>query len=164
MPASTEFHIRPIRPGDDVTMAKIIRQVMPEFSADGPGFALHDSEVDTLSEAYTRRGSAYFVIEQNGRVMGGGGIAPLLGATPDTCELRKMYFLPEARGFGVGQQLVELCVETARTMGYKWCYLETLKTMIDAKSLYERNGFRRIDKPLGRTGHFGCDSWYVKGL
>ena len=52
------FTMRPIEPRDDAAMARIIRTVMPEFGADGPGFAIHDAEVDTMSEemvAQTRR-------------------------------------------------------------------------------------------------------------
>ena len=38
--------IRPIRSGDDATMAAIIRAVMPEFGATGSDFAINDPEVD----------------------------------------------------------------------------------------------------------------------
>ena len=67
---------------------------MPEFGADGPGFAIHDAEVDAMYEAYARPRSAYFVVERGGKVIGGGGIAPLENGEADVCELRKMYFLP----------------------------------------------------------------------
>ena len=43
--------IRPVRPGDDAAVAAIIRTVMPEFGADGPGFAIHDPEVSAMSAA-----------------------------------------------------------------------------------------------------------------
>jgi putative acetyltransferase len=33
-----------------------------------------------------------------------------------------------------------------------------------AKRLYERTGFRRLDRPCGSTGHFGCDAWYALDL
>ena len=59
---STPFLIRPISASDNTAMASIIRKVMPEFGADGPGFAIHDAEVDRLYEAYTQPHSAYFVI------------------------------------------------------------------------------------------------------
>ena len=84
------FTIRPIAPGDDATMAAIIRSVMPEFGADGPGFAIHDPEVDAMSAAYAAPRHRYFVVERNGRVEGGGGIAPLAGGDGMVCELRKM--------------------------------------------------------------------------
>ena len=50
----TDYLIRPIEPRDDADMAAVIRHVMPEFGADGPGFAIHDPEVDGLSAAYAR--------------------------------------------------------------------------------------------------------------
>src|SRR3546814_16771094 len=92
------FLIRPIEPTDNAAMAAIIRAVMPEFGADGPGFAIHDAEVDTMYESYAQPRSSYFVVERDGEVTGGGGVAPLLNAEPAGCELREMYCLPAARG------------------------------------------------------------------
>src|SRR5690606_29509637 len=98
MPEAPAPRIRPIRPGDDAAVAAIIRAVLPEFGATGPGFAINDPEVDWMSRAYAAPRRAYFVIEgDGGRVVGGGGVGPLEGGDADTCELRKMYFLPEAR-------------------------------------------------------------------
>lgn len=54
--------IRPIEPRDDAAVAAIIRAVMPEFGADGPGFAIHDAEVDTMSAAYARPRCSYLVV------------------------------------------------------------------------------------------------------
>ncbi|HWE26771.1 MAG TPA: GNAT family N-acetyltransferase, partial [Polyangia bacterium] len=90
--------IRPIRSEDDRFVAAIIRAVMPEFGAKGPGFAINDPEVDFMTAAYARPRSAYFVVADGERILGGGGIAPLDAGDATTCELRKMYFLPEARG------------------------------------------------------------------
>src|SRR5258706_12934985 len=101
----SNFTLRPITPQDNAAVAAIIRRVMPEFGADGPGFAIHDAEVDGMSAAYARAGCAYFVIELDGRVCGGGGVAPLHDDEPGICELRKMYFLPELRGRGAGAAL-----------------------------------------------------------
>src|SRR5215207_8512779 len=100
---TTDFKLRSITVTDDAAMAQVIRVVMPEFGACGPGFALGDPEVDHLSAAYPAPRAAYFVLEHDGRIVGGGGIAPLEGASDDVCELRKMYFLKEVRGRGQGQ-------------------------------------------------------------
>ena len=158
------YSLRPIQPADDATMAGIIRTVMPEFGACGTGFAIGDPEVDWMSRAYSEPHSAYFVVEMGGEVVGGGGVAALAGGDGETCELRKMYFLPQARGFGAGAAMMEKCLEAARGFGFKRCYLETLTGMDAAMRLYERSGFRRICSPLGTTGHGGCDSWYVREL
>lgn len=161
---NTPFSIRPIAPADDDAVAGIIRTVMPEFGAGGPGFAIHDAEVDGMAEAYARPGRIYFVVERDGRVLGGGGIAPLDGGEADVCELRKMYFLPELRGLGAGKALIRRCLDAARTLGYRRCYLETLTGMDAAQALYAREGFQRICAPLGATGHGGCDRWYLREL
>jgi putative acetyltransferase len=145
-------------------MASIIRTVMTEFGASRPGFAIHDAEVDAMSVAYARPGGAYFVLDVDGRVLGGGGIAPLEGGDLHTCELRKMYFLPEARGRGAGRELLGRCVEAARELGYMRVYLETLTGMDAARHLYAAAGFRALAKPMGATGHFGCDRWFALDL
>lgn len=161
---TTAFAIRPIEPRDDAAVARIIRAVMPEFGAVGDGFAINDPEVDWMSRAYAGPRSAYFVIERDGAVQGGGGVAPLEGGDGDTCELRKMYFLPELRGLGAGAALMTQCLDMARQLGFERCYLETLVGMNAAKRLYERTGFRRIDGPLGATGHGGCNTFYLLDL
>lgn len=156
--------IRPIRAADDSAVAAIIRSVMPEFGAKGPGFAINDPEVDGMSAAYARPGAAYFVVTDGDRVLGGGGVAPLDGGDPRTCELRKMYFLPQARGRGAGAALLARCLDAARAFGYTRCYLETLARMDAARKLYARFGFRPLCAPLGNTGHFSCDSYYAREL
>jgi len=156
--------IRPIEKRDDAVVAAIIREVMPTFGACGAGFALNDTEVDAMSAIYAAPRSAYFVVEEEGRVIGGAGIAPLDGGERDTCELRKMYYLPAARGRGLGERVLLLCLERARAFGFGRCYLETLTGMDAAMKLYERVGFRRLPGPLGDTGHFNCDRHYLLDL
>ena len=156
--------LRPMQKEDDAAVASIIRTVMPEFGAKGPGFAINDPEVDWMSRAYAAPRCAYFVVERDGRVLGGGGVAPLEGGASDTCELRKMYFLPEARGLGAGTAMMRRCLGVARGFGFARCYLETLAGMDAAVRLYERSGFRRIDGPIGATGHGGCNMFYLRAL
>ncbi len=158
------FLIRPIEARDDTAMAAIIRAVMPEFGATGCGFAINDPEVDWMHRAYAAPRSAYFVVERDGVVQGGGGVAPLEGGGGDTCELRKMYFLPALRGLGAGGALMARCLDAARGFGFRRCYLETLTGMDAAMKLYERTGFRRIEGPLGATGHGGCNTFYLLDL
>lgn len=156
--------IRKIAGKDNPFIARVIRTVMPEFGAGGQGFAIHDREVDDMYAAYTTERAAYFVCEYNGTILGGGGVAQLAGGAEDTCELKKMYFLPEGRGKGLGQKLLASCLDAAREMGYTQCYIETFNTMKDAMKLYEKNGFQKIAGPMGSTGHFACDTFYVLKL
>ncbi|HWU75905.1 MAG TPA: GNAT family N-acetyltransferase [Rhodanobacter sp.] len=161
---STRFLIRPMTSSDNAAMAAIIRSVMPEFGADGPGFAIHDAEVDAMHEAYARPRSSYFVVERDGVVLGGGGIAPLEGGEADVCELRKMYFLPAARGIGAGSAMMQRCLDAARAHGFKRCYLETLTGMDAAQTLYRRSGFTALCGAMGGTGHHGCDRYFIRDL
>lgn len=156
--------IRPIEPGDDEAMANVIRAVMTEFGASGAGYSINDAEVDRMYQAYNGPRAAYFVVTDGERVLGGGGVARLEGADEGVCELKKMYFLAEARGAGMGRAMLERCLDLARALGFRQCYLETLGSMEQAQRLYERTGFQRIAAPMGHTGHFACDMWYVLDL
>lgn len=156
--------VRPIEPKDNPAVANVIRAVMPEFGAGGAGFAIHDREVDEMFETFNLPRSRFYICESDGKVIGGGGVAPLLGGKTDTCELKKMYFLPEGRGLGLGQQVLEKCLEAAKEFGFRYCYLETFNTMAGAMKLYEKNGFIKIPGALGNTGHFACDTFYQRDL
>lgn len=162
--ARAEFSIRPITRRDDRAMAGVIRTVMTEFGACGPGFAIVDPEVDRMSRAYRKDRHGYWVVVRGERVVGGGGFGQLTGAGDEVCELRKMYFLPEARGVGMGAALLAHILDQAARAGYRVCYLETLLSMTQARRLYQAFGFRQIDGPMGATGHFGCDAYYVRDL
>ena len=156
--------LRAVEGRDNVAVAAIIRAVLTEFGCTAEGFAIHDPEVDSICETYSAKGSAYFVIEHEGKVVGGAGVAPLKGGDADTCELQKNYLLPEYRGHGYGALLFARCLEATRLLGYKRCYLETLEHMTTARAMYERAGFKKRDTPMGATGHFGCNCWYIKEL
>lgn len=160
----TRVRIRHIEPSDSATVARIIKTVMPEFGADGPGFAIHDAEVDNMFFSYQAPRSCYFVCEVNGQIVGGAGIAPLQGGDGNICELKKMYFLNSSRGKGFGRQLLKTCIRKAAEQGYDKVYLETFHTMTSAIRLYEANGFQKIPQSLGNTGHFGCDNFYLLDL
>jgi putative acetyltransferase len=159
-----ELTIRLIEPADSPAMARIIRSVMGEFEAVGEGYSINDPEVDDMAGAYSGERATYFVVSNGPRVVGGGGVGPLDGADADTCELRKMYLLPEVRGLGMGRRLLARCLEAAQDLGYRRCYLETLGHMSQAQALYEANGFVATDAPMGNTGHFACNRFYVKPL
>jgi putative acetyltransferase len=72
--------------------------------------------------------------------------------------------LPEARNKSLGKMLINECFDIARENGYNQVYLETLPELSNAVKLYEKCGFTYLDKPLGNSGHFGCDLWMIKDL
>ncbi|MEO5790013.1 GNAT family N-acetyltransferase [Gelidibacter sp.] len=156
--------IREIEKGDDVQVAKLIRAVLIEMGVPKVGTAYADQSLDMMTETYAKERAAYFVIEDQGEVVGGAGIAPLDNFEGHVCELQKMYFLPKARGKGLGAQMMEVCLQKAKSFGFEKCYLETLPYMTDAAKLYAKSGFEYLDGPLGDTGHYSCDVWMIKTL
>lgn len=158
------FRIREIQKRDNPAVARIIRDVMTEFGAVGEGYSINDAEVDDMHAAYAGDRAVFFVVIRDRRVLGCGGVGPLAGADPDTCELRKMYFLPELRGTGMGTRLLSLCLDEARRLGYRQCYLETIESMAHARKLYRAHGFEPLDKPMGATGHSSCNAWMARAL
>ena len=155
---------RPIRSADNEQVARLIRTVMTEFGCVGEGYSINDAEVDAMYEAFSQPRAAFFVIKQEGRILGCGGIAPLAGSDGLTCELKKMYFYPALRGSGYGRRMVEQCLGSARALGYRRCYLETVERMTSANFLYQKTGFEKQCGAQGNTGHCSCDSYYVLEL
>lgn len=160
----SKVHIRPIQHSDNSELAVIVRNTLTEFGANVPGTVFFDPTTDALFELFQTKKSAYFVAETDGKILGGGGIYPTEGLPENTCELVKMYLLPEARGIGLGRSLIERCLEMARTKGFQQVYLETLPELKLAVKVYEKFGFEYLSAPLGNTKHFGCGLWMLKKL
>lgn len=156
--------IRPIQQTDDAELGKLIKNVLTEFKANKPGTAYFDESTDHLSKVFENPKSAYWVVEENERIIGGGGIFPTEGLPDETCELVKLYLYPEARGKGIGKVIMDKCFEKALELDYKNIYLESLPELNQAVSMYEKMGFKHQCSALGNSGHFGCDIWMVKNL
>lgn len=159
---TTTLSLRRIEARDNTAVAHIIRTVMTEFGAVGEGYSIMDPEVDNMFEAYQDARAAYYVICNGDSVLGCGGIAPLRGGDDYTCELKKMYFLPAARGTGMGSQLMNLLIDDARLLGFHTIYLETLARMEAANVLYQKAGFTALTGPMGNTGHTSCGMFYAR--
>ena len=156
--------IREITPEDDIQIAKAIRFVLIEFGVPKVGTAYEDSSLDCMTETFNKPTSTYFVIDDNGKIIGGAGIAQLDNYEGNVCELQKMYFMPEARGKGLGSKMMKACLQKAKTLGFEKCYLETMPYMEGARKLYAKVGFKPLDKPMGDTGHYSCQLWMIKNL
>lgn len=156
--------IRPIKSDDDPAIAKAIRSVLIEFGVPKVGTAYADTSLDHMAENYNKERHQYFVIENANDILGGAGIAPLDNYEGNICELQKMYFMPKARGIGLGSEMMKRCLAYARSAGFEKCYLETMPYMDDARKLYRKVGFKTLDGPMGDTGHYSCSVWMIKTL
>jgi putative acetyltransferase len=156
--------IRPIKADDNPTIASIIRNTLTEFGANKPGTVYFDPTTDNLFELFSAPGSAYFIAEVEGKIVGGSGVFPTPGLPVGCCELVKLYLLSEMRGRGLGLMMMEQCFQKAIELGFSDMYLETMPELRTAIGLYEKAGFTFLSGPMGRSGHFGCDLWMIKHL
>ncbi|HUH27012.1 GNAT family N-acetyltransferase [Gelidibacter sp.] len=156
--------IREIKTEDDMQIARVIRAVLTEMGVPKVGTAYADKALDEMTATYNKDKATYFVIEDQGKIIGGAGIAQLENFEGSICELQKMYFLPAARGKGLGTKMMTTCLQKAKLFGYEKCYLETLPYMTDATKLYSKTGFEPLEGPMGDTGHYSCNVWMLKSL
>ncbi len=156
--------LRKIRPEDNERMCYIIRTVLEEFGGKKQGTAYYDYDTEHMFEAYSGNCEAYFVVEVDNLVVGGGGIKHLAGTDENIAELQKFYILPEYRGYGFGKALMKACLKFAHQCGYEAVYLETFENMQAAQGLYRKFGFEYLDRPLGGTGHSACPVWMLKKI
>ena len=158
------LQIRPIEPADVPALLTIIADSRAEYGIAERGVELLEPADHALYASYQHQRTLYFVALLGGEVVGGAGVAPLAGADPLTCELQRMYLRPDARGRGIGDALLERCLDAARQFLFVRCYLETVAQMHAALEFYGRHGFRDLQSRLGRTNHEHNDRWLMRPL
>lgn len=155
--------IREIEHQDNAQLEQVIRACFHEFKIPLEGTAYADEETPQMCESYQNNDDVYFVIDNHGEILGGGGVKPLKDFE-DICEIQKMYFSPAVRGKGYGRALFEKCMAAAKNLGYKKCYLESAPQLKAAIHIYESYGFKHLNEALGNTGHYSCGIWMIKIL
>ena len=155
---------RQIRPEDNIALARMIRAVFEEHGAPHHGTVYSDPTTDDLYSLFREPRSVLWVAEDIGVVLGCCGIYPTPGLPAGYAELVKFYLPAAARGKGIGKTLMEKSIASAKEFGYSDLYLESLPQFAKAVSLYEKQGFRNIDHPLGNSGHTSCNIWMVRAL
>ena len=156
--------IRAIKKEDNTSLAKVIRKVLLDLGVPKVGTAYADKALDCMFETYQGDRRVYFVVEENGTILGGAGIAALENYDGNICELQKMYFLETARGRGLGELMIRHCLDAAVSFSFESCYIETMTYMTAAQNLYKKSGFQYLEGPLGDTGHFSCPVQMLKKL
>lgn len=161
-----ECKIRKLLLKDVPQLIALTKSVWAEFGFDSnhPDALFFETELGNMHEIYSAKRSAYFVLVQGKKIVGGAGFIPLAGEQEDICELKGMYFSPIMRGLGLGSILLRYTLQAAKNEGFKKCYLETMDYMHAANSLYTKTGFTKLEKPKGNTKHTWTNSWYIKKL
>ena len=130
---------RLINENDDAVMAEIIRRNLKKNKLDIPGTAYYDAGLDKLSEMYAGPDCNYYVVcDDDCRVVGGIGYAKLL---------QKLYLDESVQGGGFAYEMIAYIEERMRDAGYRASYLETHDNLQAAIHIYEKSGYRDIDKP-----------------
>jgi ribosomal protein S18 acetylase RimI-like enzyme len=106
-------------------------------------------DIDTMMHRSMSELDAYMPLE--GRLLlaqyhsSSAGIVFMKKSRHDSCEIKRMYVVPEFRGCGIGQALLDHVIEDARIEGYSYILLDTVEFMQQAQSLYRSRGFKQID-------------------
>lgn len=160
------FVIRPWQPSDRQAVADLARIVLAEY---GMGFEPEDNDwnVVQVETAYWQTGGEFWIVEDDGQIVGSGGYQPCDRTLPvedviKSTELRKMFLAQAVRGQGLGRYLLTTLEQSASDKGFTHMWLETAVRMKAAVKLYERNGYQQppnIDVHVQR-----CDRVYVKPL
>lgn len=158
------WQIRRLQQSDVHELLDLISGVRREFGLASRVASLLEPTDYAILDLYQHRRSAYFVAVKESQVMGGAGIFPLADEEWGTCELQRMYLRSQHRGQGIGQSLLNACLEAARSLGFERCYAETVSEMSTAIAFYERNGFLRLSAPIGDTGHSHNDFWMMLSM
>lgn len=152
--------IRPATLGDIPEVRAMLVEYAAWINLD-LAFQEFQSEIDRLPGAYAPPAGALLVAETARSVDSAQGQPPLVGVIAlrrvdqDTCEMKRLYVRPAARGTGLGQALVNLLLDEARQRGYGSIVLDTLPAMGAAQAMYEWLGFTDIppyyDTPIVGT-------------
>lgn len=129
--------IRDYRPGDEADVFRIVKSVLAEYGLP-TNPEKTDADLKDIRQSYMAGGGTFRILDADGRPIGSFG---LYASTRASCELRKMYLLPEFRGQGLGRRLMEDALRAAKALGFSEMTLETNSRLKEAVGLYRAYGF-----------------------
>ncbi len=130
--------IRAAQNSDSEEIKTVVFEVLKEYGL-SPDPGNTDADLDSIEEYYHQNGGFFGVVEDEGAIVATVGIYRV---TEITCELRKMYALPDQRGKGLGKKLMEFTIKTAKDLGFNRIILETATPLREAIALYKKYGFQ----------------------
>ena len=104
--------------------------------------AAYDAEIEALPGAYAPPDGALLVCWESGLAL---GAVALKRRDEESCEMKRMFVPPMARGRGVGRALAEAVIAQARAAGYRRMYLDTSVRQTEAIALYRDLGFEEVE-------------------
>jgi putative acetyltransferase len=156
--------IRQVKESDNPHLSKMIRKVFEEHDAPKNGTVYSDPTTNYLYESFQIEKSVLWVAENNNKILGCCGVYPTAGLPEQCVELVKFYLPKESRGKGIGKILMEKSIDWAEKFGYSEVYIESLPQFSKAINMYQKQGFIKLNNPLGTSGHTSCNIWMLKKL
>lgn len=152
--------LRPMEEKDNKEMHVIIQRILKSHGLDIPGTAYFDPQLGELWNFYQPLSNGtYWVLEEEGQVIGGIGVAPFVGQ-PKIGELQKLYIDEAYQGKGYSRLLLEQAISFAREH-FPALYLETTDILAKANAIYPSYGFVLLDKPLAGSEHGAMNRWFL---
>ena len=154
---SQGINIRPFQKSDSDKVIEFISDIIVNEFRFKLEFDTLDSDIFAIDESYNKsNGSCFWVAEtvvnddysntqQKQKILGTTAVRNLK-QFESTCELKRMYVLRDFRRSGVGQKLLDIAIDFAKSVGYSRIVLDSSKALHPARALYLKNGFVDIPK------------------
>lgn len=155
MKINSNYNIRQASNNDIETIKNIVFFVLKEYGLE-PNQEGIDNDLDDIELNYTNN-NGYFglILDSSKKPLGTFGLYKI---DENSCEIRKMYFLPALRGKGWGKKVMKILITKAIENGYKNVLLETNSVLKEAIGLYKKCGFEELkDYKL----HSRCDQAFI---
>lgn len=121
--------------------ARILFQEYAQWLNIDLSFQSFEAELSSLKKMYSAPLGTIILCRKNNEYIASVALRP---NDTNIAELKRMYVKPEYQKMKIGQTLLNLSIEFARSAGYKTIRLDTLENMTPAMRLYEKNGFNKI--------------------
>ncbi len=155
------MNIRQARTANEI---EIVGQLFREYEAFlgvDLDFQSFEEELAGLPGKYQCPDGELLIGQEGNQVL---GCVALRRLDEHSCEMKRLYVRPEGRGTGLGRQLAEAIIASARDLGYATMRLDTLGRLSEAMQLYESLGFRKTeayyDNPLSGVVYWALDLSY----
>jgi len=152
-PVPHNYTLGPPKPGDMSWIAhRNAKLYTEEYQWDWTFEAMVCSIVSDFVSNFNPQFERCWVAEMNDKVVGS---VFVVRHDASTAKLRMLFVEKEARGLGLGGELVEQCINFARQKGYKKLILSTHSILAAALQLYAAKGFELIAEQAHHS--FGHD-------
>ncbi|MFP2961646.1 GNAT family N-acetyltransferase [Myxococcus sp. 1LA] len=129
-----------VLPADVPVIRALWREYAESLGVD-LSFQAFEDELATLPGKYAAPRGRLLLARRGAEVLGCVALRPI---SADTCEMKRLFVRPAARGEQLGRRLAERICAEAREAGYRNVCLDTLTTLEAALRLYTSMGFRPI--------------------